>query len=67
MYWFDEGQNHMWPRTKHSELTGTYLVDTLVPEPMATAEPLSLSVWMFASGQKRTLGSLGGYPPQTGC
>ncbi len=32
MYWFEEGQNHMWPSTKDSELTGMYLVDTLEPE-----------------------------------
>lgn len=32
MYWFEEGQNHMWPSTKDSGLTGMYLVDTLEPE-----------------------------------
>lgn len=32
MYWFEDGQDHVWPSTKDSRVAGMYLVDTLEPE-----------------------------------
>lgn len=32
MYWFEEGQDHVWPCTKDSKVPGMYLADTLEPE-----------------------------------
>jgi hypothetical protein len=31
MFWFQEGQDHVWPSTEDSEAVGMYLLDTLQP------------------------------------